>query len=127
MILAWALDQVIDLNNGLDISHHLSFNEELLCLATIFTYSLFCLLLGVCTKFLCDKDDPKVEDESLSTLMTVLFTLLLLFMPLNTFVRTSLEGSTLDQDDYLELQNLVLVPILCLGFVLLNLKRSLLG
>lgn len=59
MILAWALDQVIDLNNGLDVSHHLKFNEEILCLTTIFSYSIVCVISGMFVKFLCENDDPK--------------------------------------------------------------------
>jgi hypothetical protein len=48
MSFAWALDKVIDLNNGLNINFPLTFNEEILCLATLFSYSLitiFCTLI----------------------------------------------------------------------------------
>jgi hypothetical protein len=101
MIIAWALDQVIDLNNGLDVSHPLTFNEEILCLSTLFSYSITCVLVSLSNKYLCEKDDTLQEDESLSQLMTVLFTLLAVFMPLNTFVRTNLDSY--DSDHYLHL------------------------
>lgn len=100
MILAWALDQVIDLNNGLDVSHPLRFKEELICLTTIFSYSISCLLLGISSKFICERDDPRQEEESISSFMTVSFILLAVFLPINTFVRTSLNKSI---DDYLHL------------------------
>jgi hypothetical protein len=101
MILAWALDQVIDLNNGLDVSHPLRFKEELICLTTVFSYSICCLALGITSKFLCERDDPRQEEESISSFMTVSFILIALFLPINTLVRTSLNKDS--SDDYLHL------------------------
>jgi hypothetical protein len=119
MILAWALDQVIDLNNGLDVSHPLRFKEELICLTTVFSYSICCLVLGITSKLLCEKDDPRQEEESISTFMTVSFLLLGVFLPINTLVRTSLD--TVSSDAYQHLQNLLLAPLVSLAFILTNL------
>jgi hypothetical protein len=56
MTLAWALDQIVDLNNGLDESHSLTFTEEMLCLATVFSWSGIVLVIGLIINMLFKRE-----------------------------------------------------------------------
>jgi len=118
MTLAWALDQVVDLNNGLDTSHPLDFTEELLCLAAIFTWSGVVLAISLAINMLFKREKCLEKEENLPAFMRVSFTVLSLFTSLNLVVRT--------QSETLKVQNAVIVPLVCLSFTLICLKRVLL-
>jgi hypothetical protein len=62
MIIAWGIDQVIDLNNGLNVSLPLTYNEEVLCLATLFSYSVCTIIVALAYKYMIADDD---KDESI--------------------------------------------------------------
>lgn len=118
MTLAWALDQVVDLNNGLDTSQPLDFTEELLCLAAIFTWSGVVLAISLAINMLFKREKSLEKEENLPAFMRVSFTVLSLFTCLNLVVRT--------QSETLKVQNAVIVPLVCLSFTLICLKRVLL-
>ena len=110
MSFAWALDKVIDLNNGLNINSPLTFKEEVICLAALFSYSFITLLCGMAVNYLISKED---KEENSSRLLLTLFFLFILFLPLNTIIRTQLH--TLEY----------LVPVIYSTFVLDFLRRQL--
>lgn len=88
MTLAWALDQVVDLNNGLDISHPLEFSEELLCLAAMFTWSGVVLIISLAINMLFKRERTLDKDESMPAFIRVSFIVLALYTCLNAVVRT---------------------------------------
>lgn len=108
MLIAWSLDQVIDLNNGLDVSHPLSYKEEVLCLGTVFGYSWILLFAALVYLYIIRED---TIEESMSKFMSTFYILALCFILHNALVRTY---SPLMQDDT---QNLILVPLICLSFL----------
>ena len=61
----------------------------------------------------------KVEDENLYSIMMNLFIMTTVVMLLNTIVRTWQEGK--------QTQNMILVPMGCLTFVLIGVKRQIIG
>lgn len=87
MILAWALDQVVDLNNGLADSFPLTFSEEVLCLATVFSYSSVMMLVSLTYKFICSEDQKKGDDNM--GFMSMGFAILVVLIPLNMIIRMS--------------------------------------
>ena len=85
MLMAWSIDKVIDLNNGLDVSHPLNFSEEVLCLGTVFCYSWVLLVASLIYHYLIKESET---EENMSKFITGFYLLAFSYLIHNTFVRT---------------------------------------
>ena len=73
------------------VSNPLNFDEEVLCLGTLFSYSIVYLFLALTYNFICKKEDPfnsGREEENIYSMMIAIFIIISILMPLHIFVRT---------------------------------------
>lgn len=116
MVLAWSLDQLIDLNNGLDTSHPLAYREELLCLISLFSFSVVVLVVALIKHYLCTTHALQKQSK-VASWMTVGYLMLGQLILADLFVRTEHPSQMV--------QNQILIPLIAASFVLLIIKREL--
>jgi hypothetical protein len=86
LALAWSLEKMIQYQNSTQTS---SMTSQLLCLATLFSYSIVMLTTSLAHHYLCKDDSSSMEgqpEESLSVFITSALLALFAYLPLNIMV-----------------------------------------